>query len=687
MSNNNQEKKINGSRMLIEALHLEDVKVIFGYPGGAVLNIYDEIFKQDYFRHILVRHEQAALHAADGYARASGKVGVAIITSGPGFTNAVTGIATAFTDSIPLVVISGQVPLPQIGTDSFQEIDAVGISRPCTKHNYLVQSIKDLPRIIKEAFYIARSGRPGPVLVDIPKDISAQIDYFNYPKAISLATYKPTIRGNLRQIKKLANVILDSKNPLFYIGGGAVISDSFDEVRELLNLTQIPSVETLMARGIAQGSENFLGMLGMHGTYAANMAASECDLLISLGARFDDRVTGKVSEFAKFAKIAHIDIDPSSIGKIIEVNYPIVGDLKLVLQDLINELRDKPLSDSVASERRAWISKLKKWSETHPLKYKDSIESNALHISKKEGKSVKPLLKPQWVIEQTGKILGSRAVVSTDVGQHQMWVAQFYPFSQKRQFITSGGLGTMGYGLPANIGVAVALSEANSPTLAGDATFSSPTLAGGARGGVEKTNHTINQNDNLDSIKTQNLDSKKQTNFTKAQEPTPQPPQISISGREGGYNPTKDSIESKSQNTKKDSKDSIESNQKIALSFSGDGGILMNIQELMTCVESNIKTINIILNNGYLGMVKQWQDFFYEKRLSHVDLAQPNFTQLASSFGVLGLEAHTKEEFINALQTAINSPKTSLINVWVDRDEIVLPMVPGGNPLYKMILE
>ena len=569
--------KMNGSRMLIEALHLEGVEVVFGYPGGAVLNIYDEIYKQNYFRHILTRHEQGALHAADGYARASGKVGVAIVTSGPGFTNAVTGIATAFTDSIPLVIISGQVPLPQIGTDSFQEIDAVGISRPCTKHNYLVKSIEELPRILKEAFYIARSGRPGPVLVDIPKDISALSGEFVYPNSISLASYKPTTKGNARQIKKLALAILQSANPLFYIGGGAVLSNSYDEIKTLLEITQIPSVETLMARGASQGSPNFIGMLGMHGTYAANMATSECDLLISLGARFDDRVTGKVSEFAKFAKIAHIDVDPTSIGKIIDVSYPIVGDLKLVLQELIKELKDKKVSEDIAKERELWLSKLKKWSDAHPLKYNDTQE----------------ILKPQWVIEEIGRMLGERAVITTDVGQHQMWVAQFYPLSHKRQFITSGGLGTMGYGMPANMGVAVALEEQR---------------------------------------------------------------------RNGGA-------------------------EKIALSISGDGGILMNIQELMTCVESGIKSINIILNNAYLGMVKQWQDFFYEKRLSHVNLSQPNFKQLAESFGALGFDVRSKDEFKEALQSAIDSPKVSLINVWVDREEIVLPMVPGGNPLYKMILE
>ena len=589
-------QKINGSKMLIEALHLEGIEVIFGYPGGAVLNIYDEIYKQTYFRHILTRHEQGAIHAADGYARASGKVGVAIITSGPGFTNAVTGIATAFTDSIPLVVISGQVPLSQIGTDSFQEIDAVGISRPCTKHNYLVKSIEELPRILKEAFYIARSGRPGPVLIDIPKDISAEYGDFLYPNSISLASYKPTTKGNSRQIKKLAQAILESHNPLCYIGGGAVISNSYDEIRDLLAITQIPSVETLMARGISQGSPNCLGMLGMHGTYAANMATSECDLLISLGARFDDRVTGKVSEFAKFAKIAHIDIDPSSIGKIIQVNYPIVGDLKLVIQELIEELKNQVLEDTVIKAREAWLTKLKKWNAAHPLTYQDCIEYTqdvSPSTIKIKDCSINPILKPQWVIEETGKILGDKAVITTDVGQHQMWVAQFYPLNAKRQFITSGGLGTMGFGMPANMGVSIALEEI-----------------------------------------------KKQSGI-----------------------------------------------EKIAVSFCGDGGVLMNIQELMTYVESNIKGINIILNNGYLGMVKQWQDFFYEKRLSHVNLTQPNFKMLAESFGALGLEARTKQEFRECLQIAIESPKVSLINVWVDRDEIVLPMVPGGNPLYKMILE
>lgn len=604
-------KDINGSLILVESLYLEGVEIIFGYPGGAVLNVYDELFKQNHFRHVLTRHEQGAVHAADGYARASGKVGVAIITSGPGFTNSVTGIATAFTDSIPLVIISGQVPLAQIGTDAFQEIDAVGISRPCTKHNYLVKDVKDLARIIKEAFYIANSGRPGPVLIDLPKDISANVCKFSYPKSINLPTYKPTIKGNLRQVKKLAKAILESKNPIAYIGGGAVISDSFDEIKEFLDITQMPSVETLMARGISQ-SENFLGMLGMHGTYVANMAVSECDLLISFGARFDDRVTGKVSEFAKFAKIAHIDVDPTSISKIIEVSYPIVGDLKYILKDINKELRGKSISPEVSLSRDNWNKKLTRWKEAHPLKYEDSKESDSF-------------LKPQWVIQELGREFGENAIITTDVGQHQMWVAQFYPFSFKRQFVTSGGLGTMGFGFPANMGVYLALNS--------------------------KTNDSFEKISQIE-----NCSNEKNCDI---------------------YN-----VDSNNLFIKKN----LDSN-KYAISISGDGGILMNIQELMTCVESNINSINIILNNSYLGMVKQWQDFFYDKRHSSVKLTQPDFVRLAESFGALGFDVKSKQEFKDAIKKAKESQKVSLINVWIDKEEIVLPMVPGGNPIYKMILE
>ena len=332
-------KTMTGAEMVIQTLHLEGAKVVFGYPGGAVLHIYDEIYKQNYFSHILARHEQGAIHAADGYARASGDVGVAIITSGPGFTNAVTGIATAFTDSIPLVVISGQVPITQIGTDAFQEIDAVGISRPCTKHNFLVRNLAELPRVLKEAFYIARSGRPGPVLVDIPKDITGTKGEFSYPDSIVLQSYKPTIKGNPRQVKKLCEAISKASKPLFYIGGGAILSNAGEVIRDLVHCTGIPCTETLLGRGVLRyDDDNLLGMLGMHGSYAANMAVSECDLLVCLGARFDDRVTGKLSAFATQAKIAHIDVDPSSIGKVVGVDYPIVGDLKSVVSDMLSEL-------------------------------------------------------------------------------------------------------------------------------------------------------------------------------------------------------------------------------------------------------------------------------------------------------------------------------------------------------------
>ncbi len=557
--------KMTGAKMVMESFREEGVEVVFGYPGGAVLFIYDEIYKQDYFKHILTRHEQGALHAADGYARASGKVGVAVITSGPGFTNAVTGIATAYTDSIPLVIISGQVPITQIGTDAFQEIDAVGISRPCTKHNYLVKNIKELPRILKEAFYIARSGRPGPVLIDLPKDISNTIGEFNYPKEIELQTYKPTIKGNTRQILKLKDAICEAKKPLFYIGGGAIIANAYDEIRKLIELTQIPAVETLMARGICGDSNHlFLGMAGMHGSYTSNMAISECDLLISLGARFDDRITGKLSEFAKHAKIAHIDIDPSSIGKIVNVNYPIVGDLKNVCKELL-----KNLGDYDNTKTKKWLEVIESYKAKHSFYYKDSND----------------VLKPQWVIEMVWQMANGNAIISTDVGQHQMWVAQFYKFLNPREFITSGGLGTMGFGLPAAIGAKIA-----------------------------KKNH-------------------------------------------------------------------------YSINISGDGSIMMNIQELMTCIEQSIPVINIVLNNNYLGMVRQWQTFFYDERYSSVDLTyQPDFVKLIESFGGIGFIVKTKEEFKEALQEAMKANKVALLDVKIDRMESVFPMVPSGEALYNMIL-
>ncbi|WP_278916518.1 acetolactate synthase large subunit [Helicobacter pullorum] len=559
--------QLNGSEMIIHALKNEGVKVVFGYPGGAALNIYDEIYKQNFFEHILTRHEQAAIHAADGYARASGEVGVAIVTSGPGFTNAVTGIATAYMDSIPLVIISGQVPTTLIGTDAFQEIDAVGISRPCTKHNFLVKSIEELPRILKEAFYIARSGRPGPVHIDLPKDISATVGEFNYPNEIKLQTYKPTYKGNPRQIKKVAQAILESKKPLLYIGGGCVASKSSNLIREFCEITHIPVVETLMARGIMPYNHpDLLGMVGMHGSYVANMAMSETDLIIALGARFDDRVTGKLSEFAKYAQIIHIDIDPSSISKIVDVTYPIVGDVSSVLEELLGLIKN----DFEVKNILPWKETLERYNKLHPLSYEDSQE----------------VLKPQWIIKKVGEILGNEALISTDVGQHQMWAAQFYPFNFPRQFITSGGLGTMGFGLPAAMGAKKAFPK------------------------------------------------------------------------------------------------------KVSINITGDGSILMNIQELMTCSVYNIPVINIILNNNYLGMVRQWQTFFYENRYSNTNLEiQPDFIKLAESFGGVGFVVNTKDEFVESLNKAINSNKSALLDVRIDRYENVLPMVPTGGALFNMMLE
>ncbi len=563
--------KMSGSQMVIEALHKEDVKVAFGYPGGAIMNVYDEIYKDKSFKHILTRHEQAAIHAADGYARASGEVGVAIVTSGPGFTNAVTGLATAYTDSIPMVVISGQVPISVIGTDAFQEIDAIGISRPCTKHNYLVKDIKDLPRILKEAFYLARSGRPGPVHVDIPKDITAQEGVFNYPDEISIKSYKPHYKGNNRQIHKAIEAIAHSKKPILYLGGGLISAGATDLVREFAKITGIPAVETLMARGAMRYDDPLLlGMVGMHGNYASNMAMSEADLMIALGPRFDDRVTGRLDEFAKHAKIIHVDIDPSSIGKIVQVEYPIVGDLKNVLASMVDLAKEK----IDAAKYESWRGLLNRYNEIHPLSYDKASKS----------------IKPQWVIERVGELLGEKAVISTDVGQHQMWTAQFYPFTFPRQFVTSGGLGTMGFGFPAATGVA---------------------------------------------------------EYNKEQK-----------------------------------------NGKYAINFSGDGSILMNIQELMTGVENRLPAINIILNNNFLGMVRQWQTFFYNKRYAETDLSmQPDFVMLAESFGAKGYIVETKEQFDEALMDAVKQDVPVMMDVKVDRFENVLPMVPAGGTLYNMLLE
>jgi len=556
-----------GSEILMKVLQEEKVDTIFGFPGGVVLDIYDELLRTE-INHYLVRHEQGAVHAADGYARASGKVGVCLVTSGPGATNTVTGIATAYMDSIPLVVFTGQVPTHLIGNDAFQEVDIVGISRPCTKHNYLVKRTSDLAQVIREAFYIARSGRPGPVLVDLPKDVMNTKAPYQTSHSLEIKSYKPHYEPNNRQLNKVIGLMKKAKRPVIFAGGGVILSKGASELIKFARKNQIPVTASLMGLGAFPGTDPlWLGMLGMHGTYRANMSIGACDLLISMGVRFDDRVTGKVDTFAPHAKIIHIDIDPTSIQKNIPVTLPIVGDCRLALENL-NQLIDKNGMNQVAELRKPWLNQIEEWKSTQPLAY-ESGET----------------IKPQFVIEKLYELTKGKAVITTEVGQNQMWAAQYYHFDQPDHFITSGGLGTMGFGLPAAIGAQIAQPD------------------------------------------------------------------------------------------------------KTVVDVAGDGSIQMNIQEMATAVQFCLPVKVVILNNQYLGMVRQWQELFYEKRYACTCLeCGPDFVKLAEAYGAGGFRATKPEEVEDVLKSGLAHNGAAIMEFMVDKEEGVYPMVPAGAPITEMLL-
>jgi acetolactate synthase-1/2/3 large subunit len=543
--------------------------VIFNYPGGAILPVNDELSRWD-FKVVLVRHEQGAVHAADGYARASGKVGVCLVTSGPGATNTVTGLATAFMDSIPVVVITGQVSTPLIGNDAFQEADIVGITRPCTKHNYLVTDGRDLARIVREAFYIARTGRPGPVLIDLPKDIASNVADFKYPQEVRIRGYQPTLDGHMPQIKRALHLIVKAHRPVIYAGGGVISAGAATELTTLAEILHIPVTTTLMGLGGFPGTHPLsLGMLGMHGTYRANMAVTDCDLLIAVGARFDDRVTGKTDAFAPKAQKIHIDIDPTSISKNVRVDIPIVGDCRRVIATMLTLLREEKGLDEHRLSLAPWHEQIEKWKNTHRLAYHQD-----------------QVIKPQYVIEQIYEMTKGEAVITTEVGQNQMWTAQYYLFDRPRTLLTSGGLGTMGYGFPAAIGAQVAFPE------------------------------------------------------------------------------------------------------RTVIDIAGDGSIQMNIQELATAVQYQLPVKVAILNNGYLGMVRQWQELFYERRYSmtHIGEVSPDFVKLAEAYGAVGLRAARPQEVVPVIREALRTPLPVLMDFVVEPEEGVYPMVPAGEAIDRMLL-
>jgi len=558
-------KQITGAEIFIECLKKEKVDTIFAYPGGVVLKIFDVLYEQKDIRYILPRHEQGGVHMADGYARSTGKVGVALVTSGPGATNVVTALATASMDSIPLVVFTGQVPTALIGNDAFQEADIVGITRPCTKYNYLVKDVNELAQTIKEAFYIAASGRPGPVLIDLPRDVVTSKAEFHYPEKVKIRSYNPTVEGNKR--KQAAEAIAAAKKPVAYIGGGVILSNAAHEIIEFAEITKVPVTHTLMGIGGFPGTHPLsLGMLGMHGTYYANMAIHNSDLIVAVGARFDDRVTGKVEGFAPEAKIIHIDVDPTSIRKNVRVDIPVVGDVKHVMVELNKELRTvKEPWDAI---RKSWLKQIEAWREERPLSYEYDDE----------------VIKPQFVIEKLYEITGGDAIIVTDVGQHQMWAAQYYKYDKPRMWLSSGGLGTMGYGFPAAIGAKVAHPDKN------------------------------------------------------------------------------------------------------VFSISGDGSIQMNIQEIATSIENNIPVKVVILNNRFLGMVRQWQELFYQERYSSVDLGStPDFVKLAEAYGAIGLRAEKPSEVVPVLKEAMKAKRTVFMDFVTARYEKVFPMVPAGASINEMI--
>ena len=553
-------EKINGAKALIKCLEKEGVDVLFGYPGGQIIPFYNELYDSN-MRHILVRHEQAAAHAADGYARATGKTGVCVSTSGPGATNLVTGIATAYMDSVPIVALTGQVPTSMIGNDAFQEADITGITQPITKHNYLVQDAKELPRIVKEAFHIAYTGRPGPVLIDLPKDIqNTEIDFY-YPEKVEMRGYKPTYKGNIQQIKRAAEEILNSSMPIIYAGGGVISSNSSSELVELAETINAPVTTTLMGiSSIPTDHPLYVGMLGMHGSKYANYAVQESDLIIAVGARFDDRVTGKLESFAPNARVIHIDVDPAEISKNVKVHIPIVGDAKQVLKSLNKYVK--------RCNSGAWIEKINKWKKEYPLTYKQMSPD---------------VMMPQFVIEQISKVCND-AIIVTEVGQHQMWAAQYFKYRKPRTFITSGGLGTMGYGFPAAMGAKVGRPE------------------------------------------------------------------------------------------------------KTVIDISGDGSFQMNSQELATVVQNEIPVVVVILNNGYLGMVRQWQELFYERRYSCTSIkGSVDFVKLAEAYGALGLRAERPYEVGPAIEEAVRSGRPVVVDVIVECEANVYPMVPAGAAINEIL--